>query len=62
MQTIIQEYIDAGLRLNAYDWEFIETIKDSKRQLTFFLERSLKDQEERDRDEDLQHYQFVTNN
>lgn len=62
MQTIIQEYIDTGLRLNKYDWEFIETIKDNKRQLTFFLDRSLKDQEERDRDEDLQHYQFVTNN
>ena len=62
MEHLIKEYKDQWLRLSQDDLDFIDTIKSNSSQLRFFLSMSLREQQERDNDHDLQYYQFVTNN
>lgn len=62
MEHLIKSYEDQWLRLSQDDLDFIETIKSNSSQLRFFLSMSLREQQERDNDHDLQYYQFITNN
>lgn len=62
MEHLIKSYEDQWLRLSQDDLDFIDTIKNDSSQLRFFLSMSLREQQERDNDHDLQYYQFVTNN